>query len=193
MSNQEIPNKTSRFLVASIGLSFAIQIASGGFAWAGGFADCVRDAAARDLVAKTEFQRDLRDLVVQNRPEFETIATVSMELQVLLAEARRAKFDYLLRHDPDRIDTSHELARFLNFEWFDEDSARFRGESSAYRELEDRISALQEQNNGDPDWPKMREHFRSDIGQSPDFKALVTLLQTRQSNMEAMIAQCPHE
>lgn len=181
---------SSRSLVASLGISFAIQIAIFGTAWARGFADCVRDAASRDLVAKTEFQRDLRDLIVQKRPEFESLATVNMELQIMLAEARRAMFDYLLRHDPNRIDTTNGLVQFSNLEWFDEDSAKFMEESSSYRELEYRISALQEQNNDHPDWPKLREHFRSELSQSPDFKALMARFQTRQSNVEAVIAQC---
>lgn len=184
---------SSRGLVASLGISFAIQIAIGGTAWAGGFADCVRDAASEDLANKTEFQRGLRDLVVQKRPEFESLATVNMEFQILLAERRRAKFDHLLKHDPNRIDTTNGLVQFSNFEWFNEDSARFMDESSSYRDLEFRISTRQEQNNDHPDWPDLRQHFRSELSQSPDFKALMARFQTRQSNVEAGIAQCQHE
>lgn len=193
MSNQLVRIMSSRGLAASIGISFAIQIAVGGTALAGGFADCVRNAASEVLVAKTEFQHDLRSLIVQKRPDFELLATVSMELQFLLAEARRAKFDYLLGHDPNRIDTTNGLAQFSNFEWSDEDGAKFMEKSSSYRELEHRISTQREQNDGHSDWPKLREYFRSELNQSQDFKALMARFQTRQSNVEAMIEQCHHD
>ncbi len=179
-----------RNIAVSFGISLAIQIAFGGTAWGGGLADCVRDAASADLVAKTEFQRDLRNLIVQQRPAFETLATINKELQTLLAEAQRAKLDYLLEHDPDRIDTTNGLARFSNFAWSDDDTAKFIEASSSYRELEIRTATLHERNNDHPDWPKLREHFRSELSQSPDFAALMTRFQTRQRNVEAEIAKC---
>ena len=184
---------SSRSVVAFIGLSFAMQIAIGGAAWAGGFADCVRDAASRELAAQTNFQRDLRDFIVRKCPKFKSLATVNMELQILLAEARRAMYDYLLTHDPTRIDTTGGLGRFLNPEWSDEDAAKFMEESSSYRERKIRISTLKEQNNGHPDWPKMREYFRSESGKSPDFKGLMARFQTRQNDVKAVIAQCRHD
>ncbi len=180
----------SRNLVASFGISIAITIAVAGAASGDGLADCVRDAATADLVAKTEFQRDLRDLVVQQRPEFEPLATVNQELQVLLAEAQRAKFDYLLSHEPGRIDTSNGLARFSNFAWSDEDTAKFIEQSASFRDLEVRIAALQDQNNDHPDWPGLREHFRAGLSQSADFVALMARFQARQSDVEAAIAKC---
>ena len=124
------------------------------------------------MVAKVQFQRDLRNLVVQNRPEFEALANVSMELQILFAEARRKKFDHLLKHDPDRIDTANGLGRFSNFAWSDEDAKNFMAESASYRKLEERITRLEEQNNGHPDWPKIRAYFRAELTQSPEFNAV---------------------
>jgi len=184
---------SSKRSAAFLGILSAIQIAIGGTAWAVGFADCVRDAASKDLMAKREFQRDLRDLIVQNRLEFEALATVNMELQILLAEARRAMFDYLIVNDPDRIDTTNGLVQFSNFDWFDEDSAKLMEESASYRELENQIALVQEQNNKHPDWPKLREYFRSDLDQSPNFKALMVRLQSRRSEVESLIAQCDHD
>lgn len=183
----------NRSFVAFVGIALVIQSAIDGAAWAGRFADCVRDAASRDLVAKTELQRDLRDLVVQKRPEFGSLATVNMKLQILLAEAQRARLDYLITHEPDRIDTANGLGQFRNFEWSDEDSARRMKESKSYYELESRISTLKERNNDHPSWPKLREYVRSELGRSPDFKALMARFQARQGDLKAVIAQCHHD
>ena len=177
-------------LGALIGLSFAIVTAGGGFASAETFVDCVQEAASEDLVAKTDFQRGMRDLIVRQRPEFAALATVSMELQIQYAKVRQAKFDYLLKHDPDRIDTANGLSKFTNFEWFDEDKVKFIEESGSYRDLETRLAKLREQNDGNLDWPKMREHFRSELGQSPEFASLMARFQTRQGKIEVLIAQC---
>ncbi len=190
-----MPNKiaevmSSRILVASLGIAITLQIAGGGTAWGQNLADCVRDTASADLVAKTDFQREMRDLVVQSRPEFEALATVNRDLQTLLAEAWRAKVDYLLAHEPDRIDTTNGLARFSNFEWPDEDAANFKKESRSYRQLEIRISSLKEQNNDHPDWPELREYFRVELSQSADFKALMERFQNQQSNVETAIEIC---
>ena len=177
-------------LPASLGLSIALAIAVASTASAASFADCVRDVATKDLAAKTEFQRDLRDLVVRDRPEFDALATLNMELQIRLAEARRAMIDHLLARDPDRIDTTRGLGRFSNFAWSDEDSERFAAQDASYRELRGRIATLEERNNAHPDWPDLRAYYRAELGQSADFAALVTRLQSRQSEAESLLEGC---
>jgi hypothetical protein len=178
---------------AAFWLVIAVPIVAMGATRAAPFEDCVRDGANRNFEAKTAFQRDLRDLIARNRPEFESLATVSMELQFLLAEARLAKVDYLLRHDANRIDTTKGLARFSNFEWSEADSAKLITEDSSFAELESRISTLRERNDNDPDWPQLRAYFRAELGQSPDFKAIMARFQSRQSDVENVIAECHHD
>ena len=181
---------SSKSVVAFIAISLAIHIAGGGAARAAAFADCAGDAADRYLVAQTEFQRQMRDLVVAARPEFAALATVNMELQTLLAEARRAMIGHLLEHDAGRIDTTSGLGQFTNFDWSDGDTEKLVAESNSYGELRNRIALLREQNKSHPDWPKMREYFASELRPSPEFKAVMAGFQTRQSEVEAMIAQC---
>jgi hypothetical protein len=185
---------SSKITYALIGLSFAILTVAGGPGLADTsadpFADCVRDAASEALAAKTEFQTDLRDLIVSQRPDFEALATVNMELQILFAEARRAKFDYLLKSDRGRIDTANGLGKFSNFPWTDEDTALFKEDSAAYRDVESRLATLRKRNNSQPDWPQMREYFRSDLSQSADFAAVMAGFQGRQKDVETAIAQC---
>lgn len=175
---------------ALFAISLAIGIAVGRPAWAGAFADCVRDAAGRDLAAKTAFQRGMRDLIVQQRPAFKPLADVNMALQIAYAEARRAKFDYLLKHDAGRIDTTRGLSRFTNFPWSDADTEKLMAESRSYRALESRLATLKERNNAHPDWPKMRQHFRTALGQSPDFRALMARFQSLQREVTAVISKC---
>lgn len=86
----------SRRTITTVGLAIAIQVAIIGCARADAFADCVRKAASEALRAKKAFQRDMRDIIVEKRPKFMSVATVNMELQILLAERRRAMFEYLL-------------------------------------------------------------------------------------------------
>ena len=180
----------SRYLAAILGIATAIQFAVAGIARGDGFADCVHEAASATLAAKTEFQRDLRNLIVQQRPEFETLATIIQNLQIRLAEARLAKYDYLLNHARERINTKSGLSQFSNFDWSDEDTEKFKEESDLYRALETQITALQKQNNGHPDWPKLREHFLSDLNPSEDFMDLMTRLQVRQNDVKATLANC---
>ena len=173
---------------------FAISLAIGSTiaapARAGVFADCARDAAGRELAAKTGFQRGLRDLIVRQRAAFKPLADVNMALQIAYAEARRAKFDYLLKHDAGRVDTTAGLSRFTNFAWSDADTEKLRAESRLYQALEKRLATLKEQNNAHPDWPQMRQYIRGTLAQSPDFKILMARFQARQKEVAAMISKC---
>ncbi len=189
MKDNSVVNSVFRF-GALLGLSFAIHAATSGPASADAFADCVRGTVSADMVAKVEFQRELRNLIVQNRPGFEALATISMQLQILYAESRRRKFDYLLAHDPDRIDTANGLSRFSNFAWSDQDSNNFMAESNTYRDLETRISQKKDQNNSHPDWPEMRAYFRSGLTQSAEFSGVMARFQDQQAEVEADVARC---
>ena len=57
-------------------------------AWAGAFSDFVEDVVAGDLDATVAFQRGLRDLALRDKPEFEALASLNLELQIALFEAR---------------------------------------------------------------------------------------------------------
>lgn len=180
----------SRNVAAILGIATAIQFAVGSTAQGDGLADCVREAASANLAAKNEFQRGLRNLIVQQQPEFETLATISQNLQLRLAEARLAKYDYLLKHARERINTKDGLSRFSNFDWSDEDTEKFKEESDSYRALESQIAVLQTRNNGHPDWPKLRVYFRSNLNSSVEFKNLMTRFQVRQNDVEVTLTNC---
>ena len=98
------------------GMILALQLGALAPSSAAGFAECVGDAAAGDFDAKKEYQTTLRDLIVRHRPEFESLASLNMELQIALAEAGKARFRYLLKHSPRRIRTDGGLSKFTNFD-----------------------------------------------------------------------------
>lgn len=173
------------------GMILALQFGALAPSSAAGFAECVGDAAARDFEAKKEFQAALRDLIVRHRPEFESLASLNMELQIAYAQMRKAKFRYLLKHSPARIRTDGGLSKFTNFEWTKEDSERFAGEDAGYRQLEQRKAKLAKANNGHPDWPKLREYFHGELGQRPQFGALMKRFQALQKEVGDLIAGCP--
>lgn len=173
-----------------IALAAFLALCAGQTARADEWSDCVRGAASAMLAASTEFQRGLRDLVVRHRPEFDALATISRDLQVKLAELRRAEIDYLLSHDRDRINTGNGLSRFSNFGWSDADTDKFARESEPFRRLSTEAAALRKANDTHPDWPAMRNYFRSGLNASPDFKALMDRLRRAHSAVEARLAGC---
>ncbi len=158
---------------------------------AAGFAECVVDAAAREFEAKKEFQAALRDLIVRHRPEFKSLASLNMELQIALAEAGKARFRYLLKHSPRRIRTDGGLSKFTNFDWSKEDSERFARQDAGYRLLEQRTAKLAIANNGHPDWPKLREFFRGALRKRPEFAAMMKRFQALQKEVGDLVAGCP--
>jgi len=176
---------------AIAGMILALQFSALSPSSAAGFAECVRDATARDFDAKKEYQTALRDLIVRHRPEFESLASLNMELQIAYAQMRKAKFRYLLKHIPARIRTDGGLSKFTNFDWSKEDSERFAGEDAGYRQLEQRKAKLAKANNGHPDWPKLREFFHGELGKRPEYAAMMKRFLARQKEVGDLIAGCP--
>lgn len=173
-----------------VGTIVVLHIGLLGCARADAFADCIRDAAGKDLAAKSAFQHCMRDLIVARRPQFKSIADVNMRLQVLLAERQHARIEYLLRHDVGRIETAKGLGRFGNFAWSDVDTRNLVEMSKANRKRERQIATLQRRSNDHPDWSKLREYFRSELSQSPKFKDLMTRFRRQRSEIEPALAGC---
>ncbi|NKB49902.1 MAG: hypothetical protein GKS02_11155 [Alphaproteobacteria bacterium] len=183
----------SKSLAAPLAIALTIPFATVNTAEAEILPDCVRAAATANLDAKTQYQRDLRDLIVTQRPEFEALATINQDLQIGLAQSRRAKYDYLLDHDRERIDTSNGISRFSNFRWSLTENENFKADDSSYRDLEARVDGLQEQSTDHPDWPALREFFRAVLRPSPLSADLIEGLVTRQGEIAATLKNCQRE
>lgn len=159
-------------------------------AWAGAFSDCVEDVVARDLDATVAFQRGLRDLALRDKPEFEALASLNMELQIALFEARALETAYLARRDPARIKTAEGLSAFRNFDWTEQDAAALARESSDYRARRENVARLRASSDGHPDWPALRDHFGKQVRPDPAFEALMARLTESTGALGARARAC---
>ena len=138
----------------------------------GAFATCVQELAKSDLAGKTTFQEGVRDLVAARKPEFEELADLHSEFQIVLAQARAVRLAFLVEHDPGRIETE-SLAKFRNFDWSAADDAAFAARHPEGGPLAARIADLRRKNDGHRDWPKLREFMRAELMPDPAFRALM--------------------
>ncbi len=159
-------------------------------AWAGAFSDCVEDVVARDLAATVAFQRGLRDLALRDKPEFEALASLNMELQIAMFEARALETAYLARRDPARIKTAEGLSAFRNYDWTEQDGAALARESSDYRAHRENVALLRASSDGHPDWPALRDHFGKQVRPDPAFKALMARLTESTGALGARVRFC---
>lgn len=157
---------------------------------AAGFEECAARAATANQETFTRFQRRLRDLIADSKPEFEPLATLSMELQIAYAELRNAKIGYLLRHDPARVITGQGMGKFANFDWVADDDTAFADESPGNRRLADRVATLSARNNADPHWPQMRKFFRDTLAKDEKYKTLISDFMAENQVIEKLIAGC---
>ena len=154
------------------------------------FVACASHAAATNLEAQTRFQQQLRDHVADTRPALVPLATLNMDLQIALAELRRAKIEYLLARNPDRIETRLGFARFTNFGWSETDETKFLAESDENKAMQERVAQLSARNNGHADWPELRKYFRDMLGIDEGFKAIMAEKSANRRNVEELLEGC---
>lgn len=159
---------------------------------AASLAECLEDVARSDFAAKSKHQNDLRDLLVARRPGFTALADINRDVQLLFAEMRFARFQYLISRDPERLDRANGLSGFRNFNWTDEDLQRLLADNPSYRAQVERLEALKVQNNGHPDWPAMRAFVREELSRDGDFKQLIAAFQEHSTKAEARLLECRH-
>ncbi len=165
----------------------AIFTAAG--AVASGMTDCARDAASDDLAAKTVFQRALRDLIIQERPEFKELASLNSDLQIAYGEARFVRIEYLLRYQPARIDAKKGIGKLSNFAWSDKDEKAFL-RASVNNNRQRQLDSLKSRNESHPDWPDMRQYFKVELSQSDNFKKVLASFDARRKQIETTLHNC---
>ncbi|UCH73121.1 MAG: hypothetical protein JSU82_12240 [Rhodospirillales bacterium] len=154
-------------------------------------AACLQRAAAEDLAGKADFQHGLFRLIVDGKPEFAALAALNRDLQIALAQAQAARFAYLVKNDPDRIETKGTLSEFRNFEWSETDETALRGESESYRALAARIVAQRRRSNGHCDWPQLRAYFAEGLATGPAYRTLIDGVGESDAAVAALIDSCP--
>lgn len=128
-----------------------------------------RTTMDRYLAAQTRWQDNLAALLIENKPEFTATANAQRNHQHALIALKRARFNYLITHHPERLDRS-ELGRFTNFTWSEADTAAAEAIDAHYKALEEQVAQSRAVNDGQADWDAFRDHFRSEIAPSEAFK-----------------------
>ena len=131
----------------------------------------------RYLIAQSQWQERLAALLIKNKPEYAVTANAQRDHQHALIALKRARFNYLIVHHPERLDTG-ELGRFTNFTWSDADTNTARASDTGYNALEEQVTRTRAINDGQPNWNAFRHYFRTEISQSEEFKLELARFQT---------------
>jgi hypothetical protein len=172
-------------------LVFIAQTNFGAPVRAADFAECVRDIANKDFVAKQEFQAELRDLIVRSRPDFKALATLNMDLQIALAEARKKVIEYFLVEDPRRIIVAKGLSKFRNFDWSENDEKKFVQASKTNAQLVEKVEKLKKVNDTHPDQGKMRGYINQELSKNPEFSSLMAKFMADEKRVGDLLSKCP--
>jgi hypothetical protein len=128
-----------------------------------------RETMASYLAAQRHWQDNLAELIIKERQEFSVIAAAQRDHQHALIELKRARFDYLLKHHPERLNKG-ELGRFSNFTWTESDSQAAKAVDPAYLVREQDVTRTRSINDGQPNWDDFRKYFQTEFAQSEAFK-----------------------
>ena len=167
---------------ALLGLGVPAQAAS--------FDECLVVIIDTDLEAKQTFQTDLAAFVIQQDSEFLTLAELNRDLQIALAQSRRANLMYLLTTDPGRPVIDQGISRFMNFDWTEQDDNAQKASDPEYQQLSDRITELKRQNIKHPDWPKMRRFFKDTLTKLPAFQQILDTIQGSRKVGDEALLEC---
>lgn len=151
---------------------------------------CIAAAADMELAAKTSFQTALRDLVVRENPGFESLASLNMELQIALAQSRRARLVHLLHTDPARLTTNSGMSQLSNFDWTKADAASLVRTDDRQRALAARIASLIMRNNGHRQWPELRRYFAETLATLTEFKAIMAQMRQDRGSAARHLQTC---
>lgn len=128
-----------------------------------------RSTMDRYLTAQSHWQDNLAALLIKNKPEFTATANAQRDHQHALIALKRARFNYLIAHHPERLDTG-ELGRFSNFTWSEADTESAKAIDAGYKALEEQVARSRAINDGQPDWEAFRHNFRTEVAPSEEFK-----------------------
>ena len=151
------------------------------------FAETAGKAQAAYAAAQREWQIGLAELVIEQRPEFEAVATAQRDLQTAYLERRTFQFEYLLADDPSRIVLTEGLSQFINYAWSDEDTQTLREADPGYAALEVKVAALRKRNDDQRDWPSFRDYFHNTLVKSKEYQALLSEFMEKQKAAEALL------
>lgn len=182
-----MPHKMTAFVLS---LFLSLQVANSDVAAADEFISCLEDVAKADLAAKTAYQQGLRDLIVERRPDFSELADINRDIQVLFAEMRFARLDYLLATAPDRLESAQGLSQFRNFDWTEEDVSKLIAASPSYSAEIARLEDLKAMSQGHPDWPDLRAFVKGEMEKDGVLAQMTAVFVEHNTTMDEKLAVC---
>ncbi len=154
------------------------------------FEPCVEEAIAFDASLWREYQRDLLELIKVDDPDRDALATLGMTYRVADLERNELRLGWLLRHDPQRFVVDAGLEAFRAVEWGADDDTAMRAAGESTAELDEKIAALSEQYNADPDLRLFAEYFQTRLKRTPEYDRVAGELGTAERELERMLARC---
>ena len=88
------------------------------------------------VVAQKRLQFDLARLLAYKWPELEGVANFQRDQQFAALELRNKKFQYLLKHSPERIVMDEGLTAFAEFEWTEKDDDKLLATDPSFAKLQ---------------------------------------------------------
>lgn len=181
---------TCRNLTLMLSLVLSLQVAKATSAVGDDFTTCLGETARADLAGKAAYQCGLRDLIVERQPGFAALADLNRDIQVLFAEMRFARMDYLLSTRPEGLDGLNGLSRFRNFDWTEEDLEGLTAARPDYGDQIARLEVLKTKNQDHADWPALRAFIKGELSQDAAFSRLTAEFMEHNAAMETRLADC---
>ena len=172
-----------------IGLALGVLLIPPVYAQRAG--EAIRRVRASYAAAQRGWQQGLAALIIEGRPAFEAVATRQRDLQLALIELRTARLDYLVDREPSRLVVAEGLSRLMNFAWSDADTEAFLRADPRHAALEERVRDLRRLNDEHPDWPALRQYFRTDLMQTEQYQSLLRDFTEQQETVSAMLENIP--
>lgn len=154
------------------------------------FVLCLGQVAKADLDAKIAYQRKLRDRIVERQPDFTELADINRDIQVLFAEMRFARLDYLLTRAPERLDGKNGISKFRNFDWTPEDLENLKAARPEYGGMMARLEVLKRKNQDHADWPEMRAFAKGEMREGGALAAMTADFIEHSAQLEQRLAGC---
>jgi hypothetical protein len=137
--------------------------------------------------AQGQWHSNLAQLVTSKKPEFTPNAMSQRNLQLSMLSLRNARFRYLLRSDPERLEFNKGVNDLSNFDWTDKDSRTLSVLNPDYEKLEISTQKQRAANDKLPNWDEFRAFFKTDLSKAPEYKKLLDELTAAQEKADKIL------
>ena len=109
--------------------------------------------------AQAQFQNAMYEFLNNEEPSLQEVFEINRDLQIAMTHRGDMRYEHLWNNSPSRISTDDGYIGWLNFDWTESDETQLMAASSEYARLQERLSLIEQKNQGHPMWPEAREVF----------------------------------